>query len=110
MKNSLEGLVDSKVDPDILKLAPDFIKNREQDLKQMKSAFAVRDYDTIAKICHKLKGFSSPFGFSNLEQLAQNLEAATKSKASSDIETHFHSIDKYISSKCEQLSKLNLSN
>lgn len=106
MKNALEALVDHKVDADILKLAPDFIRNRQQDIQTLKSAYSMRDYETIAKICHKLKGFSSPFGFSDLEVLAHNLESASKSQNLQDLESHFSNIQSYIATKSEKLARL----
>ncbi len=108
MKSQLEQLVDHKVDADILKLAPDFIRNRQQDIQTLISAYAMRDYELIAKVCHKLKGFSTPFGFSDLEILAQKLESASKSHNLKDLESHFTNIQSYIATKSEKLAQLDL--
>lgn len=104
---TLEGLVDTKVDADILKLAPDFIRNRQQDLKLIKSAYEQKDYDTIASVCHKLKGFATPFGFTNLEAIATKLEEASKARNQEALDPHYSQIEIYINEKNEQLLKLN---
>ena len=106
MQITLEGLVDTKVDADILKMAPDFIRSRQQDLQLLKSAYEHKDYETIAKVCHKLKGFSTPFGFTDLETLAIRLGEAAKSKDIKALDPHYAQMESYITKKTQQLLQL----
>jgi HPt (histidine-containing phosphotransfer) domain-containing protein len=106
MSNHLQVLVDNKVDEDVLLLAPDFIRNRQQDLFTLKAAYAMKDFEAIGKICQKLKGFSTPFGFTKLEFLAHQLEIATIAKNPKLMDSTFSDIQSYISDKSQKLEEL----
>ncbi|MBN8536689.1 MAG: hypothetical protein J0M15_06525 [Deltaproteobacteria bacterium] len=52
-----------------------FLDSRKNDVDLIKKHSSEHDYKSIQKICHNIKGFSKPFGFPTLAELAIKLDA-----------------------------------
>jgi len=63
-------------DPEIADLVPTFMQNRRVDLETLRDALLRKDFETIRRVAHTLKGICSPYGFAQLEMLAKRLEGA----------------------------------
>jgi HPt (histidine-containing phosphotransfer) domain-containing protein len=48
----------------------EFLEDRFLELETINNSVAVDDYTQLFEIAHKWKGFSSPYGFNHLENLA----------------------------------------
>lgn len=66
------------VDPDILELVPFFMSSRAQDYKTILKSLESKDFDSIAKTAHTIKGIARPYGYPTLELLAKELEKSAK--------------------------------
>lgn len=52
----------------------EFLATRIDELETVKSALNVGNYQVITDLAHKWKGFSAPYGFGILGQLAMKIE------------------------------------
>jgi HPt (histidine-containing phosphotransfer) domain-containing protein len=62
------------------KLMPTFLKARADDLTKLDEALKRFDYETIARLGHKMKGSSASYGIEEARTLSHELEAAAKSR------------------------------
>ena len=53
-----------------------YIERRRKDIESLRSALAMNTYDEFKRIGHQLKGNAASFGYSDLEKVAIQLEAA----------------------------------
>ena len=53
-----------------------FMHSRLHELQILTLALDKLDYSTLLRIAHQWKGYSVPYGFGKLEQLAEQLEAS----------------------------------
>lgn len=65
-------------DEDFRELLEMFVDGLSDKQNQMTSAFDLRDFDTLRKISHQLKGSGGGYGFSGLSERAAHLEEACK--------------------------------
>lgn len=56
----------------------EFIQNRLEEIELIKEAITLSDYRLIVNFAHKWKGFSAPFGFGFLGELAKSLEVSAE--------------------------------
>ena len=52
----------------------EFLSSRLVELETVRIAFTAKNYKVIAEFVHKWKGFSAPYGFGILGELAMNIE------------------------------------
>jgi HPt (histidine-containing phosphotransfer) domain-containing protein len=69
-----------KIPADVADIAPGYLQNRIRDLDTLKDALARKDFDSIAKLAHKIKGTAGSYGFDDLSVIAKALETAAKSQ------------------------------
>lgn len=63
-----------------LKLKQNYIERRKNDLPLLQESIEKTDFNTLQRIGHQLKGNGLTFGFEELAQLGEKLEAAAKSQ------------------------------
>ncbi len=63
-------------DPDLEDLIPSFVANRRTDFEEIRKAIQRNDFEFIRRMAHTLKGICRPYGFTHLETLSKELEAA----------------------------------
>ncbi len=66
------------IDSDLHELVPGFSAARKKELETLNSRLAEKDFVSIAKISHTVKGIARPYGFPTLETLFVKLEKAAK--------------------------------
>ncbi|MEK6801784.1 MAG: Hpt domain-containing protein [Nitrospirota bacterium] len=66
--------VDASFEP----LIPKFMSNRRKEIATMTEAMVQRDFDTIRKVAHGMKGVSGSYGFPAMTAAAARLEQAAK--------------------------------
>jgi len=60
----------------IAHLVPRFLENRARDIVELRQAIAERDFAVIGRLGHNLKGVAGGYGFTELAQIGERLEAA----------------------------------
>jgi HPt (histidine-containing phosphotransfer) domain-containing protein len=65
-----------RVEKDLEALVHKFLARKREDLVRMRGALAARDYETIRRIGHDLKGAGEGFGFPELSAFGAALEGA----------------------------------
>lgn len=68
------------VDELLQDLIPGFMENRRNEFVELENFFSAKDYESLAKIGHKLVGTGYNYGFQKLGDLATELENAGKNK------------------------------
>ncbi len=64
------------VDPDLRELIPGFLENRARDAVRMGEALARRDYESIKRLGHSMKGVGGGYGFDEITRLGAEIERA----------------------------------
>jgi HPt (histidine-containing phosphotransfer) domain-containing protein len=83
----------------------DFLKNRSEELSILNEALQRLDYDTLRKLAHNWKGYSKPYGFDTLAQLAKKLEEASQKGEESNCENILKNISFYLEIKRKHLKQ-----
>lgn len=85
---------------------PEFIDSRDQDVLLLKDALAQADFEAIRRKAHDWKGFSRPFGFLILEEIAKKLEESAKNSALHDCKKLIDEAEKYLQKKRELMTSV----
>lgn len=93
MENQIEV---AQVDELFRDLIPFFMQNRQAELVDLEKWLAAKDFNSIARLGHKLYGCGSTYGFKFLAQLARQLESAGKSLDSESVQKVIVDIRNYI--------------
>ncbi len=64
------------VDPDIAELMPQFIENRQKDVKALKQFLELQNYKELGRLGHSMKGSGTAYGFPRLTALGDKIQAA----------------------------------
>ena len=72
-------------DPEIQELIPKFLVNRRQDVEQMLKALENKDYETIRRLGHSMKGAGEGYGFDQVTVIGAHLEEYAKIKKFEEI-------------------------
>ena len=94
---------EEKARPGLEQYLEEFIQDRFDELVQVKESLANEEYDKIASIGHKWKGFCEPYGFHTLELLSKDLELVAKSCDAEKVTAHIEKIERYLSDKRDDL-------
>lgn len=90
---------DEKAAPELESYVAEFYKDRLLELDQVKKNFDTEDFDSIRKIAHKWKGFSSPYGFHQLESLSSDLELSCENSEAEETLQTIQKITSYLTEK-----------
>ena len=66
------------VDQDLQDLIPMFLENRYEEINKIKSAITEKDFETIKKLGHTIKGVGGGYGFDYVTELGYKIEEAAK--------------------------------
>jgi HPt (histidine-containing phosphotransfer) domain-containing protein len=69
-----------QVDSDLEDLIPGFLQNRHRDITAIFDALGRKDYDSIAKRGHTMKGVGGGYGFDAITDIGSAIEQAAKQK------------------------------
>lgn len=67
-----------EIDADLQDLVPQFVENRKKDIDSFELFIEKNDLTAIAQLAHKVKGAAAGYGFTELSQLAAEMEKAVK--------------------------------
>lgn len=77
----------------------DFLQSRLQELEELKTGLGQNNFDLLKSKAHNWKGFSRPYGFIKLEELAIELEKSALSKDEDSCDRIIKDVDKYLQIK-----------
>lgn len=88
------------VDQDLQDLIPIFLENRYEEINKIKSAISEKDFETIKKIGHTIKGVGGGYGFDYVTELGYKIEKAAKISDEhllieliNELETHLNNVE-----------------
>jgi CheY-like chemotaxis protein/HPt (histidine-containing phosphotransfer) domain-containing protein len=74
-----ESAIVVHADPKIADLIPEFLQNRRQDVLAMLEALDRRDFDTVERLGHGMRGAGGSWGFQAITDIGAALEQAAES-------------------------------
>lgn len=84
------------IDSDLEFLIPQFLENREEDIKKLEKLLKKSEFDQIRIIGHSLKGSGGGYGFDNLTEIGSQIEQAAELKNDHKIKNLINELKKYL--------------
>jgi HPt (histidine-containing phosphotransfer) domain-containing protein len=84
--------VDASFEP----LIPKFLANRKAETVTLRDALAAKDFDTVRKVSHSMKGVGGSYGFDRISEIASAMEEAAKAADASIIERELPALCAYL--------------
>ena len=85
-----------RADPDIQDLIPHFLENRRQDIQQMTQAVQTKDYETVRRLGHSMKGAGEGYGFDQVTVIGARLEEYAKTQKPEEISKMIEELTHYL--------------
>ncbi len=77
----------------------EFLQDRTQELSKIKLFCENKDFQEISKLAHKWKGFSAPYGFNYLGELAKRIQKACDEADYKVLKDSILEIEEYLKAK-----------
>lgn len=84
--------VDASFEP----LVPKFMTNRKKEVVVMQEALTAKDFDTVRKVAHGMKGAGGSYGFDRITEIAATIEQAAKAGNTSPIARDLPALSSYL--------------
>lgn len=84
------------VDRDLEDIVPEFLENRQEDIKSIGEALTNGDFETIRIAGHSMKGSGGGYGFNKISLIGGALEIAAKNNNADEIETRLEELVSYL--------------
>ena len=84
------------IDPELQEIVPSFLENRQKDVETIRESMATRDYKTIQRIGHIMKGAGGGYGFDRITELGSSLEKAAQAEDFKKIEGDLGELVRYL--------------
>lgn len=84
------------VDEELKELVPQFLENRQKDIKSMLEALEQGDYESIMGFGHRIKGAGGSYGFDTITDIGRSLEQAAKNRDSQEIRKWVGKLSNYL--------------
>ena len=95
-----ERTVDDKIKVNVpsyaVQLIPNFLKNREKDIKAVENSLKTKDFETIERVGHSMKGSGSIYGFDGISEIGKHIESSAKNKNSEEIQDSLSKLKNYL--------------
>jgi len=79
-----------------VQLVPNFLKNREKDIKEVENSLKRKDFETIERVGHSMKGSGSIYGFDGISEIGKSIESSAKNKNSEEIQDNLSKLKNYL--------------
>jgi len=86
-----------RVDKDLETLVNKFLARKREDLDRVRAALATRDFETIRRIGHDLKGAGEGFGFPELSAFGAALERAAIARNERALKEQLAAVEQFLS-------------
>jgi CheY-like chemotaxis protein/nitrogen-specific signal transduction histidine kinase/HPt (histidine-containing phosphotransfer) domain-containing protein len=84
------------IDPDLLPLIPNYLKNRESDIAAMQQALSEDDFELIHRLGHSMKGSGGGYGLDKISAIGQQLERLAKLSNREAVREQIEELRQYI--------------
>ncbi|CCU78893.1 hypothetical cytosolic protein [Halanaerobium saccharolyticum subsp. saccharolyticum DSM 6643] len=84
------------IDSDLEFLIPQFLENREEDIKQLEKLLKESKFDQIRIIGHSLKGSGGGYGFDYLTKVGSQIEKMAELKNEQKIKKLIYKLKDYL--------------
>lgn len=84
------------IDPDLEELIPGFLENRGSDVQKLKTASAIKDFESLRSIGHSLKGVGGGYGFTGITEIGAEIEALAKMSDIEKINKQITALEEYL--------------
>lgn len=84
------------VDADLEDLIPDYLENRQEDIKQLKADLEKDDFENTRIIGHSMKGSGGGYGFEKISGIGALIEQAAKNRNSEEIKKQIEELSDYL--------------
>lgn len=85
-----------QVDADLEDLIPDYLENRQNDVKALEQALEAKDFETIRILGHTMKGTGGGYGFERITEIGRALEEGAKSMDAAGILKGLNQLQEYL--------------
>jgi len=68
------------VPSDLENLVPDFLRNRQAELADLRKALGGADFAQMLELSHRMKGVGEPYGFSEVSRLGVEIESSARAR------------------------------
>lgn len=84
------------IDSDLEFLIPQYLENREEELKKLEKLLKANKFDQIQVIGHSLKGSGGGYGFDYLTELGSQIEKEAELKKEKILQEIIFKLKKYL--------------
>jgi HPt (histidine-containing phosphotransfer) domain-containing protein len=77
-------------------LIPKFLANRRRDAAAARACLGRGDFDTIARIGHNMRGNGPSYGFAEIADLGEHMEAAAERRDTQRVLEQIDSLDAWL--------------
>ena len=91
-----EGKIVVEVDEDLEELIPGYLQNIRAEVKKMRNALSVKDFETVRSVGHSTKGSGGGYGFYAITDMGASLETAGKESNAEESEKWLNELDRFL--------------
>ena len=85
-----------KVDADLEDLVPDYLENRDKDIKSISESLEKGDFESVRIIGHSMKGSGGGYGFDRISEIGKTIEDSAKEKNLNEIKKGVEQLSHYL--------------
>ncbi len=90
------GKIVVEVDLDLEELIPGYLQNRRKDVEAIREALNSKDFESIQRMGHTMKGSGGGYGFDFISAVGLNLEEAAKETSTEKIQDTLKGLCDYL--------------
>lgn len=84
------------VDPDLMDIIDPFVENTVADYKLMAIHVGQNDFAQVRRVCHRILGTAISYGFTEMDLIVKEIQAAAVSEDASKMLEHFKIFEAHI--------------
>lgn len=104
VETQIDQYMSEKPSPGLEPFVAEFLQDRKAEMKTLQELHGCRDMAGIKKIVHPWKGFSEPYGFKHLGEVAQQVEQAITDNVHCDLSELLVHLNDYLRVKEKQFT------
>tara|TARA_B100001964_G_scaffold88347_1_gene99398 strand:+ start:138 stop:446 length:309 start_codon:yes stop_codon:yes gene_type:complete len=85
-----------KIDADLEELVPEYLENREEDVKSISELLEKDDFEKARIIGHSMKGSGGGYGFDRISEIGKIIEDSSKEKNGNEIKKAVEELSQYL--------------
>ena len=85
-----------KIDADLEELVPEYLENREEDVKSISELLEKDDFEKVRIIGHSMKGSGGGYGFDRISEIGKIIEDSSKEKNGNEIKKAVEELSQYL--------------